>query len=235
LSNVVAIIPARGGSKRIPQKNIRPFAGKPIIAYSIKAALEAKCFAQVMVSTDDPQIAEIGKQYGATVPFFRSEKNSDDYSGIAEVLVEVLDQYEKSGQHFDYVCCLLPTAPFVTAKRLLEGRKLLIESGADTVVPVTRFSYPIQRAMKIDGDRMLKMFWPENYEKRSQDLEPAYHDVGQFYWAQTSVLCETMQLFCDNTMPLVIPEMEVQDIDSEEDWKIAEFKYQMFSQSLQSS
>lgn len=231
MKNLVAIIPARGGSKRIPRKNIRTFLGQPIIAYSIKAALEAKCFAEVMVSTDDHEIAEIAKSFGAAVPFLRSEQNSDDYSGIAEVVCEVLDQYEKLGRSFDACCCLLPTAPFVTFERLLQGKELLLETAADTVVPVTRFSYPIQRSMKIDNDGCLKMFWPENYEKRSQDLEPAYHDVGQFYWARTDVLRKSMRLFCENTKPLVIPEMEVQDIDSEEDWKIAEFKYQMFFQS----
>ncbi len=231
MKNLLAIIPARGGSKRIPRKNIRTFLGQPIIAYSIKAALEAKCFAEVMVSTDDGEIAEIAQNFGAVVPFLRSEQNSDDHSGLAEVVCEVLDQYEKAGKKFDYFCCLLPTAPFVTSKRLLEGKELLLETGAETVVPVTRFSYPIQRSMKIENDGNLRMFWPENYEKRSQDLEPAYHDIGQFYWARTDALRKTMRFFSENTKPLVIPEMEVQDIDSEEDWKIAEFKYQMYFRS----
>lgn len=231
MKNLVAIIPARGGSKRIPRKNIRTFLGQPIIAYSIKAALESKCFAEVMVSTDDHEIAEIAKSFGAVVPFLRSEQNSDDYSGLAEVVCEVLEQYKHLEKEFDAFCCLLPTAPFVTSKRLLEGKEHLFKSGADTVVPVTKFSYPIQRAMKIENDGSLKMFWPENYEKRSQDLEPAYHDIGQFYWAKTGALQKTMRFFCENTKPLLIPEMEVQDIDSEEDWKIAEFKYQMFFQS----
>lgn len=231
MKNIVGIIPARGGSKRIPRKNIRAFAGQPIIAYSIKAALEAGCFFDVMVSTDDDEISQTAKDFGASVPFLRSEQNSDDYSGIAEVVVEVLDQYEKAGKTFEYFCCLLPTAPFVTSERLLEARDLLFASGAKTVVPVTRFSYPIQRSMKIENGGTLKMFWPENYDKRSQDLEPAYHDVGQFYFGRCDDLRKTMRMFTENTVPLIIPEMEVQDIDSEEDWKIAEFKFQMYFRS----
>lgn len=233
MEKYLAVIPARGGSKRIPRKNVRNFAGKPIITYSIQAAVESGCFAEVMVSTDDKEIAQISEQYGAKIPFFRSEQNSDDYSTIADVIVEVLESYEKIGTKFEYFCCLLPTAPFVTAKRLKEGLALIQSSGADSVVPVTRFGYPIQRALKIEKDGALKMFWPENYPKRSQDLEPSFHDVGQFYWGKADVLKQTLRLFTENSRPLIIPESEVQDIDSEEDWKIAELKFQMFSSRVE--
>jgi len=229
MSNYLAIIPARGGSKRIPRKNVRHFAGQPIISYSICAAIESQCFAEVMVSTDDSEIGEIAEQNGAKIPFFRSQQNSDDYSTIADVIVEVLDSYEKIGRSFEYFCCLLPTAPFVTPSRVREGLALLQSSCADSVVPVTRFGYPIQRALKIEKDGALKMFWPENYPKRSQDLEPSFHDVGQFYWGKAEVLKQTLRLFTENSRPLIIPESEVQDIDSEEDWKIAELKFQMLS------
>lgn len=226
-SRYLAIIPARGGSKRIPRKNIRDFAGKPIVSYSIQAAIESKCFDEVMISTDDRDIALVGEQYGAKIPFFRTEKNSDDFSTIADVVLEVISEYEKLGINFEVFCCILPTAPFVTAERIREGLKIMLESQADSIVAITRFGYPIQRAMKIDQEGALKMFWPENYPKRSQDLEPSYHDTGQFYWIRTSVLREQKRFFTENTRPLIIPESEVQDIDSEEDWKIAELKYKL--------
>ena len=220
----VAIIPARGGSKRIPRKNIRLFSGKPIIAYSIEAALASGCFDEVMVSTDDAEIAEVAKQYGAQTPFFRSEKNADDMAMLADVVKEVLLDYEKSGQRFEIFCCILPTAPFVTSARLKQGYQLLSSSSnADAVVPVVRFGYPIQRALKISQNE-LSMFWPENYSARSQDLEPAYHDSGQFYWMRSDRFMAQGRLFAKHTLPLELPESEVQDIDTEEDWKIAEFK-----------
>lgn len=223
----LALIPARGGSKRIPRKNIKDFVGKPIISYSIEAAKKANCFDEIMVSTDDEEIAELARSLDVDIPFLRSTNNSDDYSTLADVIAEVLDSYQQIGKTFEYFCCILPTAPFVTADRIVEGWNLLTESNVDSVIPVTRFSYPFQRALRIEQNGNLKMFWPENYPKRSQDLEAAYHDTGSFYWMKSEVLKKTMRLFSDVSKPLILPESEVQDIDTDEDWKIAEFKFKL--------
>lgn len=225
----VAIITARGGSKRIPRKNIKPFLGKPIIAYSIAAALEAGCFDEVMVSTDDEEIAGVARECGAQVPFLRSPKASDDFASTADVLAEVLAEYRKRGRDFDLGCCIYPTAPFVTAERLEAASRLLEESGADTLVPVVRFGFPIQRALGIDGGR-LRLLWPEHRDTRSQDLPPAYHDCGQFYLFRVARFLETRALVGENTVPMELPESEVQDIDTEEDWKVAELKYRILRQ-----
>ena len=222
----IAIIPARGGSKRIPRKNIKQFCGHPIIKYSIDAALEAECFDEVMVSTDDSEIAEVAESHGAKVPFMRSEVNSNDYAMTADVIKEVILEYETLGKRYEYLCCIYPTAPFVSSERLKEGMELLIQEGADSVLPVTRYSYPIQRSLKIENGRAI-MIWPENYLKRSQDLMQAYHDCGQFYCMKTHSLLEQMKLFAGHTVPIILPESEVQDIDNEEDWKIAEIKYKI--------
>lgn len=223
----LAIIPARGNSKRIPRKNIKNFMGTPIIKYSIDAALSSKCFDEVMVSTDDTEIAAFAKISGANIPFMRSEKNSDDHATTADVILEVLDSYRKINIEFTYVCCIYPTAPFVTPQKLIEAEKLLVSSGADAVIPVTPFSFPIFRSVKIE-DGKIKMFWPEHTNTRSQDLPPAYHDCGQFYFFNTLKFEKSKKLFSDNTFPIIIPETEVQDIDNEEDWKIAEIKYNLF-------
>lgn len=229
ISKRLALIPARGGSKRIPRKNIKSFLGSPIISYSIDAAKKAACFDEIMVSTDDTEIADLAQSHGVEVPFLRSQDNSDDYSTLADVIKEVLCAYENIGKSFEYFCCILPTAPFVTAEKIVAGWNLLQESDADSVIPVTKFSYPFQRSFRIEKNGNLQMFWPENYPKRSQDLEPAYHDTGQFYWMKSAVLKKTMRLFNDFSKPLIIPESEVQDIDTIEDWKIAEFKYQLLT------
>lgn len=222
----IAIITARGGSKRIPRKNIRNFLGKPIIAYSIIAALESDCFEEVMVSTDDQEIAEIAQCYGAKVPFYRSSEASNDFATTAEVLLEVLQEYEARGRHFSYACCIYPTAPFLTAEKLRRGQCILRESGADSALPVVRFGYPIQRALQIEGGG-LTMIWPEHLNSRSQDLRPTYHDCGQFYWLSVPRFMATGRLFADKSVPIEVPELEVQDIDNEEDWQIAELKYQI--------
>jgi len=224
---VLAIIPARGGSKRIPRKNIKMFCGKPIIDYSIKAALQSTCFDEVIVSTEDSEIAAISKSCGASIPFLRSKQNSDDYSQTADVIEEVLLQYKKLGRSFDFFCCIYPTAPFVTSEKLRKSYELLKTSDADGVIPVVRFSYPIQRALKIEDDR-IKMMWPENYNKRSNDLSPTYHDCGQFYWMRTKSFLEQKRLFAQKSIPFEIPEIEAQDIDNEEDWRLAEVKYKCY-------
>lgn len=179
-----------------------------------------------MVSTDDEEIAKTSESYGAKIPFLRSESNSNDFATTADVLKEVIDEYEKKGDHYDYLCCIYPTAPFILPERLREAISLLKENDADCVLPVTRYSYPIQRSLKIENNRAI-MLWPENYAKRSQDLAPTYHDCGQFYCMKTESLRNQMKLFAEYTVPIILPESEVQDIDNEEDWKIAEMKYKL--------
>lgn len=222
----IAIIPARGGSKRIPRKNIKSFLGKPIIAYSIETALNSNVFDEVMVSTDDVEIAEIAKKYGAKVPFYRSLEMSSDTATTTSVLIEVLDEYKKLGQEFEYCACIYPCAPFISTQKLIEGMELLVKSGVDSVLPVVKFSYPPQRCLVIK-DKKVQMLHPENYNLRSQDFEPYYHDAGQFYCLKSSSLIKEKKLYCENTVPIELPESEVQDIDNEEDWKIAEIKYKI--------
>ena len=221
-----AIITARGGSKRIPRKNIREFCGKPIIAYSIEAAIQSGIFDTVMVSTDDEEIAEIARKYGAEVPFMRSEKNANDFAATNDVVKEVLDSYAKMGECFDIACCIYPTAPFITADKLKKAVELLQENQADSVVPVVRFGFPPQRCVVKDGG-LIKFKWPEYMQSRSQDLQPYYHDAGQFYCLRTESFLEQNRLFMTKTVPLELSEMEVQDIDNEDDWEIAELKYEM--------
>ena len=228
----VAIITARGGSKRIPRKNIKEFCGKPILAYSIQAALEAGVFDTVMVSTDDEEIAEIAKKYGAEVPFYRSEKTANDYATTADVILEVIEEYEKLGQFFDMVCCIYPTAPFLTADKLKDAVQKLENSDADTLIPVVAFSYPVQRALVIREEKLV-FEYPEFLDSRSQDLEPHYHDVGQFYVLKTEAFKKSRKIMVGNILPFEISEMEVQDIDNQTDWEIAEMKYRILRQKAE--
>jgi pseudaminic acid cytidylyltransferase len=220
----LAIIPARGGSKRIPKKNIKDFFGKPIIAYSVEAAVKSQLFVEVMVSTDDQEIAQAAKEYGAKVPFMRSAKNANDTATLADVIDEVKQCYLKNNQKFDYICCILPTAPLITTENLKKGLKLLKENNADSIRPVVRFSYPIQRALRMT-DGKIKMFYPEHKKSRSQDLESAFHDAGQFYWMR-----DETGLRGENNLGFEISPVQVQDIDTEEDWQIAEMKYKTINQ-----
>ena len=226
----IAIITARGGSKRIPRKNIKEFCGKPILAYSIEAALQSDIFDAVMVSTDDKKIAEIAVRYGAEVPFFRSEQTANDYAVTSDVLQEVLTEYEKRGETFDALCCIYPTAPFLTAPKLQKAAELLKEMAADSVVPVVRFGFPPQRCV-VMSEGYLQFKWPEYALTRSQDLEPFYHDAGQFYFLRTASFVEQKKMFMDKTVPLEMEELEVQDIDTEQDWKIAELKFRMMKEN----
>lgn len=226
LNKCVAIITARGGSKRIPRKNIKNFLGFPIIKYSIEAAIKSKCFDEVMVSTDDREIAEVSEKFGAKIPFLRSQATSNDYATTADVIEEVILEYKKTGRNFEYCCCIYPTAPFISTEKLKEGFGILKIKKADSVLPVARFSYPIQRALKIENNRLL-MFWPEDLNTRSQDLMPAYHDAGQFYWLNVKNFLKQKKILTENTFSLEIPESEVHDIDCNEDWKIAEMKYSL--------
>ena len=225
----LAIITARGGSKRIPKKNIRDFCGKPILAYSIEAALSSRLFDHVMVSTDDTEIAEIAKKYGAEVPFFRSEATSGDFATTNDVLAEVLAEYGKRDMHFDMACCIYPTAPFVTAEKLKAAVEQLEASDADTLIPVVSFSYPPQRAMVVEQERLVFKY-PEYLDSRSQDLQTHYHDVGQFYVFRTDRFAVNKKLMVGNILPLIVSELEVQDIDNLTDWKIAEMKYRLMTE-----
>ena len=220
----LAIIPARGGSKRIPRKNIKNFLGKPIIAYSIEVALTSGLFDEVMVSTDDEEIAAIAKHYGAKVPFFRSIEKANDFATLADVIDEVKIQYLRLEQSFDNICCILPTAPLLSVDNLKIGLKMLKDKNVDSVRPIVRFSYPIQRAIRIDKNGFVNMFYPEYQFSRSQDLEHAYHDAGQFYWMNyESGLRGTKKVGFE------IPDIYVQDIDTMEDWEIAEFKFKLIN------
>lgn len=223
----LAIIPARGGSKRIPRKNIRDFLGKPILAYSIEAALSCGLFDEVMVSTDSESIAEVAKQYGAKVPFYRSEKNADDFATTVDVLFEVLERYSEKGINFKTGCCIYPTAPFINGNILNKAYQHFIKNDFDSVFPVLRFESPIQRALKLGADNRISMFYPEHQKSRSQDLEPAFHDAGQFYWFKIDQLYINKKLWAPNSGMIEINSMEGQDIDNLEDWKLAEIKYNL--------
>lgn len=226
--SAIAIITARGGSKRIPRKNIREFCGKPILHYSIEAALESGLFDEVMVSTEDEEIAEIARLAGAKVPMLRSCENADDYASTDDVLMEVLNWYKEQGREFEKFCCLYPTAPFVTAQKLQAAMKLLDK--ADSVMPVVAFSFPPQRCVVINQEGELRMKWPEHAKTRSQDLEPYYHDCGQFYCCRTEPFYQYQTTDLPHMVPMVMSELEVQDIDNLDDWEIAELKYRKMCQ-----
>ena len=222
----ICVIPARGGSKRIPRKNIRPFAGKPIIEFSIKAAISSGCFDRVIVSTDDNEIRSIAISLGAEVPILRSDENSDDHSSVFNVVKETLDYLSlKENLSPSYVCCIFATAPFVTGKRIAGAFKKMIENNSDAIFPVVDFSYPIQRSLEVKADGTVGMVWPEHLLSRSQDLPRRFHDVGQYYWVKTSTMLSEKTLFVRRSSVEHISELLAQDIDTEEDWKIAELKY----------
>jgi pseudaminic acid cytidylyltransferase len=224
----IAIIPARGGSQRIPRKNVRLFLSKPILAYGISAAIQSGLFTEVMVSTDDDEIADIAQNLGASVPFRRSATTASHTATTAEVLLEVLADYERLGRLFRYGCCLYPTAPFVTPALLQQAFDKLQTSGFDTVLPVQRFGFPIQRALQLTNDR-LGWRQPEHALTRSQDLEPTYHDAGQFYAFDVAALQTSGRLLTNNTGGIVIAETQAQDIDTETDWQLAELKFKVMN------
>jgi N-acylneuraminate cytidylyltransferase len=219
----IAIITARGGSKRIPRKNIKEFFGQPMIKYAIDAALESKIFDTVMVSTDDKEIAQVAQKYGADVPFMRSEKTANDFATTMDVLLEVISEYKKMSIEFDTLCCIYPCVPFLKGDTLVEAYNVFNENNTDALMPVVRFSYPIQRALRINNTELLEYVYPEYIKSRSQDLEPMYHDVGMFYFYKI------ISLFNNNKKIkyFEMKEIEIQDIDSEEDWHYAEMKYRI--------
>lgn len=222
----IAVITARGGSKRIPRKNIKEFLNRPIIAYSIEAALSSGIFENVIVSTDDEEIKEIAEKYGAAVPFMRSMETSSDTASTADVLLEVLAQYKTLGMQYEYLCCIYPTAPFITVDKLTACMRLLAEKQADSVIPVVRFSFPPQRCFNLH-DGFLRYKWKEHELTRSQDLESLYHDCGQFYCINTNQFLKYKRITMEHTLPFFVDELEVQDIDNETDWRLAELKYQL--------
>ena len=229
----LAIIPARGGSKRIPRKNIKLFMGKPIIAYSIEAAMDSGIFDKIMVSTDDIEIAEVAKFYGAEVPFLRSQLTSDDYSTTVDVLLEVIYQYETLNMFFDNACCIYSTAPFVTCDNLRAALNLQTEKDYDSVFSTVQYSYPIQRALKKEGEK-IAMLWPEYLNSRSQDLEPTFHDAGQFYSFNVVKFKKSKRLLTDNSGTILLSELQVQDLDTLTDWEIAEIKYELIRNRVKS-
>lgn len=221
----LAVIPARGGSKRIPKKNIKPFLGKPMIAWSIEAALESGCFDRVIVSTDDAEIVEVAREWGAEVPFMRPAELSNDYAGTTPVIHHAVDWFFQQGEKPDKVCCLYATAPFVSASDLRQGLEVLQSEGCAYAFSVTSFPSPIQRAIRITESNRVQMFYPEQFNIRSQDLEKAWHDAGQFYWGQASAWQQELTLFSSDAAPVHIPRHRVQDIDTMEDWVRAEWLY----------
>jgi len=223
----IAIIPARSGSKRIPHKNVKDFLGKPILAYSIETALQSGLFDEVMVSTDSENIATIARQYGAKVPFLRSRETADDYATLSDVIDEVLQTYrDKENIEFDYVCCMLATAPFVQKEDVIAAYNKLIHNDIDAIFPVVRYDFPIQRAMQFEGD-LIRMIAPENKDVRSQDLPPSFHDAGLFYWIKTQVFNKQKTFWTDQTSALEISAYKAQDIDTPADWQMAELKYKL--------
>ncbi len=227
MSNL-CIIPARGGSKRIPKKNIKDFLGKPIISYSIKSAKQSNLFDEIIVSTDDKNIAKIAKKFGVRVPFIRSKKNSDDFASTFDVLKEVIFYYKKKKIFFDNICCFYPCAPLVSPNLLIEAYERLIKKKYDSIFPIVAYGHPVQRAFKeVNGKVFMQS--DKNLNIRSQDLEVLYHDAGQFYWCNTNKLLENEMLITLNSGGIIIPELHAQDIDKLIDWKLAELKYNLIN------
>lgn len=227
----LAVIPARGGSKRIPRKNIKPFGGLPMIAWSIQAAAKSGCFERIIVSTDDPEIAEVAKAYGADVPFMRPAELSDDRTGTTTVIAHAIDWLQQRAQVATEVCCIYATAPFVQADDLKRGLQVLQDSGADYAFSVTSFGFPIQRAIRITPEQRVEMFQPEHFNTRSQDLEEAWHDAGQFYWGTAGAWLAAKPLFTRDAAAVPLPRYRVQDIDTPEDWERAEGMFRALSQA----
>lgn len=219
----IAIIPARGGSKRIPRKNIKAFCGQPMIAWSIQAAIESNCFDKIIVSTDDEEIAEVARTYGAETPFVRPPELSNDHAGTIPVIAHAIEWQSQHSIAATEVCCIYATAPFIQARDIQHGLTVLLSSGADYAFSVTSYAFPIQRAIRITAEKRLEMFQPEHFNTRSQDLEEAWHDAGQFYWGKSQAWLEGKPLFSRDGAPVLLPRYRVQDIDTAQDWERAEW------------
>lgn len=228
----IAFIPARGGSKRIPRKNIKPFCGKPMIAWSIEAARASGLFDHIVVSTDDAEIAEVAKVYGAEVPFMRPAELSDDHTSTSPVLAHAIEWYRERGHMPDPVCCIYATAPFITAADLQRGLQTLTNTGSDFAFSVTSYAFPIQRAIKLTKEGRVEMFQHEHFDTRSQDLEEAYHDAGQFYWGRPEAWLTGKPIFTVDSAPVILPRYRVQDIDTLEDWARAEWMFKTMQAEL---
>lgn len=222
----IAIIPARGGSKRIPRKNIRDFSGRPMIAWSIEAALESGCFDHIIVSTDDREIAEVAERCGATVPFLRPEALSDDFTGTIPVIHHAVEWFKSQGYAVNLACCIYATAPFVTADDIRMGEKRLRKTGCSFAFSVTSYAFPIQRALRLIDDDRVAMFDPEQFATRSQDLDEAWHDAGQFYWGTAEAWCSETVIFGSGSVAVPVPRYRVQDVDTPEDWESAEYLFE---------
>lgn len=222
----IAVIPARGGSKRIPRKNIRPFCGKPIMAFSIAAAQQTGLFDQILVSTDDEEIASVARASGATTPFLRPREIADDFTGTNAVVKHAIAWLNEHGHDITHACCIYATAPLTDARYIREGYDALSRSDAAFAFSVTSYAFPIQRALRLTADHRVDALYPEHRTTRSQDLEPAYHDAGQFYWGTATAFLEDIPLFSPRSIGVVLPRFLVQDIDTLEDWEQAEFMYQ---------
>lgn len=223
----VAIIPARGGSKRIPRKNIKIFHGKPMIAYSIEAAKECGLFDKIIVSTDDEEIAKIARSYGAQTPFIRPKELSDDHTATIPVIANAIQTLQEQGDRIDTVCCIYATAPFIRSEDIISAYNALLTQHKHYSFPVTTFPFPIFRGVKRDEEGSIEMFFPEHFSTRSQDLPEAYHDVGQFYWGTCEAWVEGKPIFSEAATTIVLPRHLVQDIDTPEDWERAELMYQV--------
>lgn len=221
----IAVIPARGGSKRIPRKNVKKFCGKPIIAWSIEAALQSELFDRVIVSTDDGEIAEVAADWGAEVPFMRPAALADDHTGTVPVIRHATDDCLRQGVAVDRVCCLYATAPFITPEDLRRGLDILMTTGSDYAFSVTGYPFPIQRAIRLTPQGRVEMLHPEEFNTRSQDLEEAFHDAGQFYWGQVKAWLEETPIFSPRASAVLLPRYRVQDIDTPEDWLRAEWMF----------
>jgi len=227
----LCVIPARGGSKRIPLKNIKDFFGQPMIAYSIKAAIASQCFDKVIVSTDDREIAKVAKEYGAEVPFIRPDELANDHVATIPVIKHAIEWFNDQVQLPSEVCCLYATAPFVRAGAIREAYEQMQSTQVDYCFTVTSFAFPIQRAIKVTAENRIEMFYPKHLQTRSQDLEESYHDAGQFYWGKAEAFKQKKPLFSKNSTPYILPRQLVQDIDTPEDWKRAELMYQVLKKS----
>lgn len=221
----IAVIPARGGSKRIPRKNIRPFGGQPMIAHSIAAAIASRCFDHVVVSTDDEEIADVARQHGAAAPFLRARDLADDHTGTGPVVADCIRQIQTTLGMPELVCCLYATAPFVQPVDLRRGLDTIRHEGCDFALSVTRYAFPIQRAIRITPQGRIEMFQPEHFDTRSQDLEEAWHDAGQFYWGRSQAWLEGTPVFSPRSAPVELPRYRVQDIDTLDDWRRAELMW----------
>ncbi len=221
----LAVIPARGGSKRIPRKNIKLFCGKPIIGWSIEAAQDSECFDRIIVSTDDEEIADIARSFGAEVPFLRPKNLSDEHSGTIPVIAHAIEWQSRNGREAAHACCIYPTAPFIQPSDLILGMEMLLNNDVAYAFSVTSFAFPIQRAIKINIDHRIEMLNPQYFNARSQDLEKMWHDAAQFYWGRSEAWMSGMPIFSNNSLPIILPRYRVQDIDIMEDWEKAEYMF----------